>query len=71
MSAAGWLAKSSFGDECCPLHLARTLADFCFMDKINCSSTHQWFQGRENKVADMLLQDFAPADSEQTQLIKR
>jgi hypothetical protein len=41
------------------------------MDKINCSSTHQWFQGRENKVADMLLQDFAPADSEQTQLIKR
>jgi hypothetical protein len=57
--AAGWLAKSSFNDNCPALvHLtiARAFADFCQMHTINHYT--QWFPGRENKMADMLSQDF-------------
>ncbi|KAI2497537.1 hypothetical protein MHU86_16940 [Fragilaria crotonensis] len=51
-SAAGWLAKSNFNDDC-PLHLtiARAFADFCLTHEIDHYT--QWF-GKENKVADML-----------------
>ena len=67
-SAAGWLARSSFDDDC-PLHLviARTFADFCLTHEIDHYT--QWFPGKENKVADMLSRDFALSDPKLTQLI--
>ena len=68
-SAAGWLAKSSFDDNC-PLHLtiARTFADFCLKHEIDHYT--QWFPGRENKVADMLSQDFTLDNKHITKLIR-
>ncbi|KAI2489506.1 hypothetical protein MHU86_25083 [Fragilaria crotonensis] len=49
-SAAGWLAKSNFNDDC-PLHLtiARAFADFCLTHEIDHYT--QWFPGKENKLA--------------------
>ncbi|KAI2500087.1 hypothetical protein MHU86_14414 [Fragilaria crotonensis] len=69
-SAAGWLAKSSFDDNC-PLHLtiARSFADFCLTHEIDHYT--QWFPGRENKVADILSRDFALDDDEVTSLIRK
>jgi len=68
-SAAGWLAKSSFDDDC-PMHLAiaRSFADFCLENGIDHYS--QWFPGKKNKVADSLSRDFALDDDEVTQLIR-
>ena len=68
-SAAGWLAKSSFDDNC-PLHLtiARNFADFCLTHEIDHYT--QWFPGRENKVADMLSRDFTLDDEQITKLIR-
>jgi hypothetical protein len=69
-SAAGWLAKSSFDDDC-PLHLtiARAFADFCLTHEIDHYT--QWFPGKENKVADMLSRDFALDDIALTDLITK
>lgn len=60
-SATGWLA--SFDDECPLQHLtiARTFADFCLTHEID--QYTQWFPRKENKVADMLSQDFALDDA--------
>ncbi|KAI2501757.1 hypothetical protein MHU86_12677 [Fragilaria crotonensis] len=69
-SAAGWLAKSNFNDDC-PLHLtiARAFADFCLTHEIDHYT--QWFPGKENKVADMLSRDFALDDAALTDLITK
>ena len=68
-SAAGWLAKSTFDDDC-PMHLAmaRQFADFCLTNDI----VHytQWFPGKKNSVADVLSRDFALNDEEVTKLIR-
>ena len=68
-SAAGWLAKSTFEDDC-PMHLAlaRQFADFCITNDI----VHytQWFPGKKNNVADALSRDFALNDEEVTKLIR-
>ncbi|KAI2495700.1 hypothetical protein MHU86_18831 [Fragilaria crotonensis] len=47
-SAAGWLAKSSFDDNC-PLHLtiARSFADFCLTHEIDHYT--QWFPGERTR----------------------
>lgn len=68
-SAAGWLAKLSFDDNC-PLHLtiASAFANFCLTHKINHYT--QWFPGRENKMADMLSQDLM-LDDDITLLIRK
>ena len=67
-SAAGWLAKSTFDDNC-PMHLAlaRQFVDFCITNNI----VHytQWFPGKNNNVADVLSQDFALNNGEVTKLI--
>jgi hypothetical protein len=70
MSASGWLAKSSFDNDC-PLHLtiARAFADFCLTHEI----VHytQWFPGKENKMADMMLsRDFALDNAQLTLIIQ-
>ncbi len=67
-SAAGWLAKSTFEDNC-PMHLAlaRQFADFCITNDI--IHYTQWFPGKKNSVADVLSRDFALNDKEVTKLI--
>jgi hypothetical protein len=67
-SAAGWLARSSFNDDC-PMHLAmaRSFADFCMIEGIDHYS--QWFPGKDNAVADNLSRDFALDDDGITKLI--
>ena len=70
MSATGWLAMSSFDDNC-PLHLtiARAFADFFLMHDVDHYT--QWFPGRDNKKADMLSRDFALDNNEITLLIRK
>ena len=70
VSAARWLASSSFDDNC-PMHLAiaRSFADFCLGNGIDHYS--QWFPGKENTVADVLSRDFALSDEDVTKLIRR
>jgi hypothetical protein len=62
-SATGWIAKSSFGDEC-PLHLAiaRTMAEY--LNDHEVAHYSQWFPGKENSVADSLSRDFHLNDVE-------
>ncbi len=63
-SALGWPSKSSFGDEG-PLHLAiaRSLASYLIKHEILHDS--QWFPGKENSVADVLLsRDFGFSDAD-------
>ena len=62
-SATGWLAKSSFGDEC-PLHLriSRLMARYLNDHKI--SHYSQWFPGKYNSVADSLSRDFHLSDAD-------
>ena len=69
-SATGWIARSSFGDEC-PLHLAiaRTMARYMIDHELTHYS--QWFPGKENSVADVLSRDFELGDTEVVELIKR
>jgi hypothetical protein len=70
VSAAKWLASSSFNDDC-PTHLAieRSFADFCLSRGIDHYT--QWFPGKENAVADILSRYFALSDEEVTKLIGR
>ena len=70
VSAAKWLASSSFDDNC-PMHLAiaRSFADFCLSKGIDHYT--QWFPGKENAVADILSRDFALSDDKVTKLIRR
>jgi hypothetical protein len=70
VSAAKWLASSSFDDDC-PTHLAiaRSFADFSLSRGIDHYT--QWFPGKENAVADSLSRDFALSDEEVTKLIQR
>jgi hypothetical protein len=67
-SAAGWLAKSTFDDDC-PMHLAlaRHLPTSASQNDI----VHytQWFPGTKNNVADVLSRNFALNDEEVTKLI--
>jgi hypothetical protein len=67
-SAAGWLAKLTFDDDC-PMHLAlaRQFADFCITNDI--VQYTQWFPGKKNNVADVLSRDFALNDEEVTKHI--
>ncbi|KAI2510458.1 hypothetical protein MHU86_3878 [Fragilaria crotonensis] len=69
-SATGWIARSSFGDEC-PLHLAiaRTMARYMIDHELTHYS--QWFPGKENSVADVLSRDFDLEDAAVVELIKR
>ncbi|KAI2499964.1 hypothetical protein MHU86_14538 [Fragilaria crotonensis] len=61
-SATGWIAHSSFGDEC-PLHLviARMLASYLMEHEM--PHYAQWFPGKENSIADVLSRDFHLTDS--------
>ena len=69
-SATGWIARSSFGDEC-PLHLAiaRTMARYMIDHELTHYS--QWFPGKENSVADVLSRDFDLEDAAVVELITR
>ncbi|KAI2491163.1 hypothetical protein MHU86_23390 [Fragilaria crotonensis] len=53
-SAAGWLAKSNFNDDC-PLHLtiARAFADFCLTHEIDHYT--QWFPGKRTRTSGSSL----------------
>ena len=70
VSAAKWLASSSF-DDICPMHLAiaHLFAEFCLSRAID--HYIQWFPGNENTVADILSWDFVLSDEEVTNLIQR
>jgi hypothetical protein len=70
VSAAKWLASSSF-DNNCPKHLAiaRSFAEFCMSKEIDHYT--QRFPGKENSVADNLSRDIALSDKEVTKLIQR
>ena len=69
-SATGWIARSSFGDEC-PLHLAIARAMARYMIDHDLTHYSQWFPGKENAVADVLSRDFELGDSEVVELIKK
>jgi hypothetical protein len=70
VSAAKWLALSSFNDNCpTQLAIARSFADFCLSRRIDHYT--QWFRGKENAVADILSRDFALSDDKVTKLIRR
>ena len=62
-SATGWLAKSSFGDEC-PLHLAISRSMAGYLNEHGIAHYSQWFPGKENSVADSLSRDFFLDDVE-------
>jgi hypothetical protein len=67
-SATGWLAKSSFGDEC-PLQLAISRSMASYLNERSIAHYSQWFPGKENSVADVLSRDFSLDDSEVVSLI--
>ena len=62
LSATGWIAGSSFGNEC-PLHLAiaRRLASYLMEHSL--APYTQWFAGKKNSVADALSRDFHLTDA--------
>ncbi|KAI2489344.1 hypothetical protein MHU86_25257 [Fragilaria crotonensis] len=67
-SATGWMAKSSFGDECpILLGVARELA--AYLSDHGLVHYSQWFPGKENSVADVLSRDFALNDEEVSSLV--
>ncbi|KAI2506084.1 hypothetical protein MHU86_8315 [Fragilaria crotonensis] len=68
-SATGWMAKSSFGDECpILLAVARELASYLANHQLVHYS--QWFPGKENSVADALSRDFELTDEEIVSLVR-
>ena len=58
LSATGWKARSSFGDEC-PLHLASARMLASYLTEHGIPHYAQWFPGKENSVADALFQIIA------------
>ncbi|KAI2509781.1 hypothetical protein MHU86_4634 [Fragilaria crotonensis] len=67
-SATGWMAKSSFGDECpIQLALARELASY--LTHHGLAHYSQWFPGKENSVADALSRDFKLNDADLVSLV--
>ena len=67
-STTGWMAKSSFGDECpILLGVARELVLYLADHKLVHYS--QWFPGKENSVADVLSRDFALNDEKISSLV--
>jgi hypothetical protein len=67
-SATGWLAKSSFGDEC-PLQLAIARSMASYLTERSIAHYSQWFPGKENSVADVLSRNFYLDDSEVVSLL--
>ena len=62
-SATGWIAKSSFGDEC-PLHLAISRSVAGYLSERGITHYSQWFPEKDNSVADSLSRDFHLDDVE-------
>jgi hypothetical protein len=69
-SAAGWLSKSSFGDEC-PLKLAIARSMAKFLNEHSIPHYSQWFPGKENSVADVLSRDFHLSDDAVISLLRQ
>ena len=67
-SATGWLAKSSFGDEC-PIHMAIAWSVASYMNARSVAHYSQWFPGKENSVADALSRNFHLCDKEVVELL--
>ena len=63
LSATGWIAKSSFGEEC-PLHLAISRSVAGYLNDNAVTHYSQWFPGKENSVADSLSCNFHLDDVE-------
>ena len=69
-SATGWLAKSSFGDEC-PIHMAIARSLASYLNARSVAHYSQWFPGKENSVADVLSRDFHLRDDEVVELLQK
>ena len=69
-SASGWIARSSFGDEC-PLHLAIARTTAKYMSDHRLQHYSQWFPGKENSVADVLSRDFWLGDEDVVEVLKQ